>query len=144
MKWNGLGKSATGELQTFLEIPRAPRNNYKLLSLVVFHNWEATMASLGVGRASGQGEGLGAPSFEYRTKLFLTGKNLGWRGDGRKLTWAHLPSENDEGCLSPHRMSAFTCYWITKMVVLRVWCGGRIAGFSITLMLCFPCCIFKN
>jgi len=36
------------------------------------------MASLGAGRASGQGEGQGAPSFGYRTELFLTGKNLEW------------------------------------------------------------------
>lgn len=62
----GFGKSATGKLQTFTEIPRATRNNYKLLSLVVFHESEATSshrASPGVGKASGQGEEQGSPSF---------------------------------------------------------------------------------
>lgn len=42
-KWNemGSGKSAR-ERQNFPEIPRASRNNYKSLSLAVFHDWEAT------------------------------------------------------------------------------------------------------
>lgn len=146
--WNGtgLGKSATGELQTFSEIPRATRNNYKLLSLVVFHNWEATSSCCnGISgcRKSLRTRGRAGSSFLWvQTKLFLTGKNLGWGGDGRKLTWAHLPSKNGLWCFSPCCMSLWTCYWIKKTVVLSVWCGGRTAWFSITPILLFPHCIF--
>lgn len=83
----------------------------------------AAVTSLSAGRASGQGEGQGGPSFEYRIKPFLTVKNLRCGGDRRKLTWAHLCSKNGQWYFSPHFMSPLissewrmTASWLHFMV----------------------------